>query len=152
MLFNSGGGHFTDVSETYGADLQKIGLIEDLEICDFNGDDLPDLIVAGHWSPIEILINEGNKLVLADIPGLEKSNGLWNRVRTADLDNDGDLDLVAGNWGLNTRLRASSDKPIRVYLKDFDNNGKEEASLRIITARLKRFSLRKENLSNNYLT
>ena len=104
-----------------------MGLIDDLEVCDLNGDSRPDLIAAGHWSPIRILINDGKKLRIQKESGLEKSNGLWNVVKAEDLDGDGDLDLVAGNWGLNTRLTASEKEPLKVYLKDFDNNGREEA-------------------------
>ncbi len=127
VLFNSGSGKFEDVSESFGADLQEIGLIEDLEVCDLNSDSRPDLVVAGHWSPITLFYNDGKKLVKQQNQGLDKSNGLWNAIKVIDIDQDGDLDLVAGNWGLNTRLRATSSQPLQVYLKDFDNNGREEA-------------------------
>lgn len=127
VLFNLGEGKFEDVSESFGADLQEIDLIEDLEICDLNMDSRPDLIVAGHWSPVTIFYNDGKKLVKQKNAGLDDSNGLWNAIKVVDIDRDGDLDIVGGNWGLNTRLRASSSQPLKVYLKDFDNNGKEEA-------------------------
>lgn len=127
ILFNSGDGKFEDVSDSFGADLQEIGLIEDLEICDLNGDLRPDLVAAGHWSPITLFYNDGNKLAKQELKSLERSHGLWNAIKAIDIDRDGDLDLVGGNWGLNTRLRASDTNPISVYLKDFDNNGKEEA-------------------------
>jgi hypothetical protein len=69
-------------------------------------------------------LNNG-KLQKADAAamGLEKSNGLWNRLNVSDLDKDGDLDLVTGNLGLNTRYRATADAPLRCYAKDFDKNG-----------------------------
>ncbi len=127
VLFNMGQGRFDDVSNEFGAELEDIGLVDDLEALDLNGDNLTDLIVAGHWSPITILMNNGKKLVQQKNNGLENSNGLWNVIKAADLDQDGDLDLIAGNWGLNTRLKASAKEPLTVYLKDFDNNGKEEA-------------------------
>jgi len=127
VLLNSGEGVFEDASESFGSDLQGIGLIEDIEVCDFNHDSRPDLVIAGHWSPITIFFNNGKKLVKQDKLGLDKSHGLWNAIKVVDIDQDGDLDLVGGNWGLNTRLRASSSEPLKVYLKDFDNNGREEA-------------------------
>lgn len=127
VLLNSGEGKFEDVSESFGADLQEIGLIDDLEVCDLNKDSRPDLIVAGHWSPVTIFYNDGKKLVKQKKQGLDQSHGLWNVIKVVDIDQDGDLDIVGGNWGLNTRLRATSSHPLKVYLKDFDNNGKEEA-------------------------
>ena len=127
VLFNSGSGDFEDVSDSFGADLQEMGLIEDLEVCDLNGDSHPDLVAAGHWSPITVFYNDGKELAKQEIQSLDHSNGLWNAVKVIDIDQDGDLDIIGGNWGLNTRLRATSEQPLRVYLKDFDNNGKEEA-------------------------
>lgn len=127
VLFNAGSADFEDVSDSFGADLQEMGLIDDLEVCDLNGDSRPDLVVAGHWSPITVFYNDGNKLTKQKTQSLEQTHGLWNTVKVVDIDRDGDLDIVGGNWGLNTRLRASFSQPLKVYLKDFDNNGKEEA-------------------------
>lgn len=127
VLLNSGTGIFEDASESFGAELQEIGLIDDLEVCDLNKDSRPDLVVAGHWSPITVFYNDGKKFVKQKNRSLDKSSGLWNAIKVIDIDQDGDLDMVGGNWGLNTRLRATSAQPLKVYLKDFDNNGREEA-------------------------
>jgi len=104
-------------------------LIEAIEIIDLNKDNLPDIIAVGHWMPISIFINTEQGFVLETKNDLHKSNGLWNTVRAADFDQDGDLDIVAGNWGLNTRLRAGPDEPIQLYINDFDKNDTEEAIL-----------------------
>jgi len=55
--------------------------------------------------------------------------GWWNCLLPVDIDNDGDIDLIAGNLGLNSRLKASKDKPVRMYYQDFDDNGKKEQVL-----------------------
>src|SRR5258706_5540866 len=54
------------------------------------------------------------------------SNGWWNTVMIKDIDADGDLDVVAGNHGLNSRFRAGQEKPVTMYVNDFDNNGSVE--------------------------
>lgn len=123
ILQNNGQGGFKDITYDFGGEFQNIGLIDDIDINDFNRDGLPDLVVAGKWLPITIFINTGNSLELQKDNGLQASNGLWSSVKTLDIDSDGDLDIVAGNWGLNTRLRASKDYPLNLYSKDFDQNG-----------------------------
>src|SRR6188768_3024599 len=77
--------------------------------------------------PVTLFKNENGKLTKAGVEtGLEKTNGFWNCIEVADLDLDGDLDLVAGNCGLNTRFNASYEKPVMMYVSDFDGNGKVE--------------------------
>jgi len=80
--------------------------------------------VVGDWMPVNIFKNNNGKL--ADPIVIPGSNGWWQRVEAADIDKDGDIDLVLGNWGLNTKFKASSVKPLTMYVNDFDNNGKSE--------------------------
>ncbi|MBI5915877.1 MAG: CRTAC1 family protein [Bacteroidetes bacterium] len=117
-------GSFSDVSAEVAPAFELCGMVTDLVWANMDGDQQPELIVVGEWMPVTIFKFKNNKLenVTAQF-GLDKSNGLWFRVATADLDGDGDLDLVTGNFGLNTRLVASADLPLRCYAKDFDNNG-----------------------------
>jgi hypothetical protein len=129
LLYNDGAGNFTDLSDQKSKTFTDIGLIEAIEIIDLNKDNLPDIVAVGHWMPISIFINTKQGFILDTNNNLNKSNGLWNTVRVADFDQDGDLDIVAGNWGLNTRLRASPDEPIQLYINDFDKNDTEEAIL-----------------------
>ncbi len=129
LLYNDGAGNFTDLSDQKSKTFTDIGLIEDIAIVDINKDNLPDIIAVGHWMPISIFINTEQGFVLETKNDLSKSHGLWNSVCAADFDQDGDLDIVAGNWGLNTRLRAGPDKPIQLYINDFDKNDTEEAIL-----------------------
>lgn len=113
----------TDVTKQVGGDFAQCGMVTDLSWNDVDKDGKPELIVVGEWMPVSIFKFTGGKLsnVTASF-GLGKSNGLWNRVVAADLDRDGDLDLVTGNFGLNTRFTASAEGPLGCYAADFDNN------------------------------
>jgi hypothetical protein len=124
LVWQNEGGKFTDVSATAAGDFERCGMITDLAWADLNGDGQKELIAVGEWMPVSIFQWKNNKLeaVTAQF-GLEKTNGLWNRLALADLDKDGDLDLVTGNLGLNTRFTAAADAPFQCFAKDFDNNG-----------------------------
>lgn len=120
---NDGKGNFTDVTEAYSPYLQKLGTIYDIAWRDINNDGYIDAVVAGHWLPITILINDGTSLRPLPTSSLQHTNGWWNTLEVEDFDNDGDLDIMAGNWGLNTRLHPSLEEPVRLYRADFDANG-----------------------------
>ncbi|WP_420603929.1 VCBS repeat-containing protein [Flagellimonas sp.] len=126
LFSNDGKGNFTETTSTYAPEFETIGNIKDIVWQDLDNNGYPDLIVVGHWGPITIFLNNGNKLVKQRENGLEKTHGWWNSVETADMDNDGDLDILAGNWGLNTKFKASLEKPITLYKTDFDENGSVE--------------------------
>ncbi len=123
---NDGKGDFKDVSSTVAKDFSNIGLIEDLAIIDINNDDLLDIVAVGHWMPISIFINTKDQFKLQSNNDLADTNGWWNTIKADDFDMDGDIDFIVGNWGLNTRLKASKSEPIQLYIHDFDNNGKDE--------------------------
>ena len=125
LFENDGTGHFKDISSSYGAPLQNIGNVYDLKWEDIDGNGYKDAIVAGHWMPITILLNDGKRLQLQK-SNLDQMNGWWNTLEVADFDKDGDLDIIAGNWGENTRLTASEEFPITLYRSDFDDNGRED--------------------------
>ncbi|HET8736322.1 MAG TPA: VCBS repeat-containing protein [Pricia sp.] len=124
ILQNDGQGNYTDVTEGINPSLQNIGMVTDAIWTDFNGDKKDDLIVVGEFMGIRIFENSVGKLVeLNSDVGIKASEGWWNTIEAGDFDNDGDMDYMLGNFGLNSQLKASPQEPVRIYAKDFDNNG-----------------------------
>jgi hypothetical protein len=124
LLQNDGHGHFTDVTKRLAPELERVGMVTDAVWRDVDGDGRLDLIVVGEWMPITVFHNAGGgKLVRVKTPGLEHSEGWWNRIVAGDFTGHGRVDFIVGNLGLNTRLQASEDEPVTMYVKDFDGSG-----------------------------
>ncbi|MEJ7645445.1 MAG: VCBS repeat-containing protein [Chryseolinea sp.] len=124
LLLNDGKGNFVDATKSAAPDLTGFGFIKEAIWADIDNDKDDDLVIAAEWSPITILLNDKGKLTRMPLEnsGLEKSNGWWNAIEAFDADNDGDMDLVAGNLGLNSKLKASVLEPVRMFAGDFDKN------------------------------
>jgi enediyne biosynthesis protein E4 len=115
---------FTDVTSEVAPQLKNIGMITDAVFMDIDGDGKLDLVMVGEWMTIRILKNNGSTFEdITEKAGLSQETGWWNCVIAADFDHDGDIDLVAGNFGLNSKYKASKKAPFEIYAKDFDNNG-----------------------------
>jgi hypothetical protein len=123
ILQNDGKGVFTDVSSDVAKDLSELGLIKDAIWYDFDADYDLDLALAIEWGPMTLLVNESEGFIKKEI---SLSNGWWNCIIPADFDNDGDIDFIAGNLGKNSKLKASVEKPVKMYIGDFDKNGQVE--------------------------
>jgi len=104
--------------------LGNIGMVTDATWSDVDKDGDKDLIVVGDWMPVHIFYNENGTFDNQKI--VPNSSGWWNRVEAADIDGDGDDDFVLGNWGLNTKFKATPARPMTMYVSDFDRNGKSE--------------------------
>ncbi|MBL7862650.1 MAG: VCBS repeat-containing protein [Cyclobacteriaceae bacterium] len=127
LLENDGKGNYTNVSDQRAPQLKELGMITDAVWADVNQDGHHDLIIVGEYMPVTLFIwKDGSYFNQSDSWGLGMSNGWWNVINAADIDQDGDLDLVVGNHGLNSRFKASNEKPVDMYINDFDRNGTVE--------------------------
>ncbi len=105
--------------------LQHAGMITDAIWHDFDGDGQDDLIVVGEWMAPKFFKN--NKGTFEEQQVMDsRLNGLWRQITPFDIDQDGDTDYLLGNWGTNSKFKASEDGPMRMYYDDFDNNGRTE--------------------------
>ncbi|MBI4410352.1 MAG: VCBS repeat-containing protein [Gemmatimonadetes bacterium] len=125
LLQNDGTGRFTDVtSEKGGQALSQAGMVSSAVWLDYDQDGQLDLIVVGEWMPIRVFRQENGRFVDRTAEaGLSGTNGWWSSVAAVDLRGNGRKDLVLGNLGLNSYLRASRAQPARLYLHDFAQNG-----------------------------
>jgi hypothetical protein len=126
LLLNDGHGKFSDVTDELAPGLSQAGFVTNAIWADINNDGKKDLVLSLEWGGIVAFVNRGHtfeKIQLTD------KKGWWNFIRPVDLNNDGQIDLVAGNLGLNSRLKASTDEPVRLYYYDFDGNGKNDQIL-----------------------
>jgi hypothetical protein len=124
LLINDGKGKFTNASTAMKGALDSIGMVTDAVWLDVDKDGTKELVVCGEWMKIRAFSNKNGKFTdVSDrvFPG--NLNGWWNRLQLADMDGDGDMDLVAGNWGLNSAIKVSQSEPAEMYYDDFDKNG-----------------------------
>ncbi|AUP79366.1 FG-GAP-like repeat-containing protein [Flavivirga eckloniae] len=134
ILRNDGGKDtdlkFTNVTLDLAPDLNKAGLVTSAIWDDYNKDGKLDLIVTGEWMPIRFFKNMGAKFV-EETKKLGSGNytGWWYSIEKLDVDNDGDMDYLAGNLGLNYKYKASKKEPFQVYANDFDENGSSDIVL-----------------------
>ena len=126
LLLNDRSGKFIDVTNKLAPGLSQAGFITQSSWVDLDKDGDMDLVLALEWGPMTAFINNKGSFTKKT---LSDKSGWWNFVLPMDVDNDGDVDLVAGNLGLNSRLKASNEEPVRMYYNDFDDNGKNEQVL-----------------------
>lgn len=121
---------FTDIRLEAIPDLPSTGLFTTALFSDYDQDGWPDLLVTGEFMPLQLYRNiRGRKFELVHVAAFRKTNGWYNSLACGDMDNDGDMDYIAGNLGLNTRYFASPSEPLSVRYSDFDLNGSVDAFL-----------------------
>ncbi len=123
-LLNNNKGIFTIVESQA---FSKTGMVTDAVFSDFNKDGKVDLILVGEWMKPTFFANKNGKFInVTETVFPEKSNGLWQSVIPFDIDQDGDEDYLVGNWGMNSKFKASKEFPMKMYYDDFDTNGSFE--------------------------
>ncbi|NQU55372.1 MAG: VCBS repeat-containing protein [Bacteroidetes bacterium] len=144
LLENDRQGNFSDITEAKALKLIDLGMVTDAIWYDINNDDSKELIIVGQWMSPKIFTSNGR--VLSEMKtNLDSQTGWWNSVNAADLDNDGDADLIVGNRGNNTYYKVGMDTPAKMFINDFDNNGAIEQILtRNIGGKDKPIPLKKE--------
>ena len=125
LLLNDGKGNFSKADASV-IDLSSVGIVTSAVFADFNNDGWNDLAVTGEWMSVKIYMNNKGKFVATDIPS---STGLWQTITVADVNGDGFADILAGNWGHNSKLFAGKNGPLKLFVKDFDKNGSVEQIL-----------------------
>jgi enediyne biosynthesis protein E4 len=130
LLENDGAGRFVDATARKAAALAEAGMVSSAAWLDYDGDGALDLVLAGEWMPVRLFRQEGGGFVeRTGDTGLAGTAGWWNDIEVVDVDDDGRPDLVLGNLGLNSYIRASADEPARLYVADFSGNGAPEQIL-----------------------
>lgn len=137
-IYRNDGGAFV-LDSGWSKPFENTGLVPSAQFSDFNNDARPDLVVAVEWGGILVYVNEGGRFVPGAF-GTETKRGWWTSVATGDFNNDGRTDIVAGNWGRNTKYeRFLRDKPLHAYHGDLDGNGKYDVVKAIFNPGLKKF-------------
>ncbi|MDO6519553.1 VCBS repeat-containing protein [Zobellia uliginosa] len=124
FILRNDNGTFTDVTPSMCAPLQEAGMVTAALWTDTDKDSRLDLVITGEFMPIRIFKNKGTTFSEeTENAGLAESYGWWNSLAQGDFDNDGDIDYIAGNLGLNSKYKASVKEPLCIYTNDYDKNG-----------------------------
>lgn len=123
LLQNDRTGRFRDVTDEYAKELSFAGFVTQAKWADLDKDGDNDLIICSEWGGIDAFINTKGRFARRT---LTDKKGWWNFILPCDVNNDGNIDLIAGNLGVNSRLKASAERPVKLYYYDFDGNGKKE--------------------------
>lgn len=125
LLVNDGKGNFKNIAPSMIPGMMEGGMITDARWVDLNKDSWPDLVTAGEFMPVRVFINDHGNIMREQTEAWFDSpvTGFWSSLEIADIDNDGNPDIVAGNFGTNSQIKASKEQPVEIYFRDFDNNG-----------------------------
>ena len=124
VLENDGNGNYSGATDKSFGILKRIGMVTDAALADLDKDGTNELIVVGRWMPVKVFkISEGQISDVSNKWGMQDTDGWYNSVKAEDLNNDGLVDLIVGNHGLNSRFHASFEEPIEMLVGDLDGDG-----------------------------
>lgn len=129
LMKNSGNGMFEDVTSAVAPVFNQLGMVTASAFADMNGDGKAELIITGDWMYTHIFTVSPARIEEMKTTGLENHYGWWQTMKVADVDKDGDMDLLLGNIGDNFYLQPSTTAPVHLYVNDFDANGVKEKVL-----------------------
>ena len=122
-------GKYTNVIDEKFDDISNLRMINDALFSDFDNDGDQDLIVVGEWMPITFYENRESKFYLKEIDGITNVNGWFQTITASDLDRDGNVDYIIGNWGKNNKFHPTEEKPLHIYADYFDDNSSFDIAL-----------------------
>lgn len=125
LFINDGKGKYSLAEQNVIA-LASVGMVTTAAFSDFDKDGWPDLVIAGEWMPLTLFMNRNGKFQKSELAG---SSGLWQTIFIDDVNKDGNADILAGNWGWNTKYWSGKNGPLKLYVDDFDKNGRTDQLL-----------------------
>lgn len=129
FLLQNNKGTFSKVQEKT---FEAIGMVQDAVFSDFNNDGKSDIIVVGEWmQPLFFQNKNGNFSNITKSILKQNLSGIYQSIQPFDIDHDGDIDYLLGNWGMNSKFKASTEFPMKMYYDDFDKNGTFETIVAI---------------------
>jgi hypothetical protein len=127
LLLNNGKGIFSKQEDSWFPGFNKQNLVTASVTTDIDKDGKQDFIIAGHWMGIEVWLNKTNRFEKdTSFNHNTGQQGMFNTLAAADMDGDGDIDILAGNQGLNNQFITTASEPMEMYYSDFDDNGTAE--------------------------
>ncbi len=129
MLLVNENGQLTNETDKLANEFNNLGLVTDAVWNDYDSDGNIDLTVVGEWMPITFFRNYNNTFTKNEVGGLGESTGWWFSLEQGDFDQDGDIDFIAGNLGLNYKYQTTVDKPFDIYYRDFNQDGSSDIVL-----------------------
>ncbi|WP_243431565.1 VCBS repeat-containing protein [Algoriphagus lutimaris] len=130
LLVNDGSGKFKDQTSTLAPGFMELGMVTDAQVADLDQDGVVELVVVGEAMPIKVFGVQPGKIQDKTLDFFDQPEiGFWNNLTIDDFNRDGQMDIFAGNLGLNSQLKVSDQEPAELLYKDFDGNGSIDALL-----------------------